>query len=308
MTDSFLESWMSKLPDKERSLCELALPGAHNAGANAVECIPAATLATYLGETLANSAMIQMLAKPIAVGPALCQSESIYGLLCRGIRLLDLRLGLHKEEIRICHTVVCSSTLQTVLSEIRRFLQDKSEELVVLLVKSDWEHRYFDTAENWFRVQEMLKEELDGMLMLQEDMTLPISHLIKQNLRVLAMLQMPSEAIHLCGVLSNRLNLISSWSPEDATVSQQMKRIKSWCSNGMILSEPGCLKVLELALPGHPYSSAPAVQAAFRDFLKNGCHIHVATKIDFPEIETLQAIVKMNWNPLKSACPKANET
>ena len=31
-----------------------------------------------------------------------------------------------------------------------------------------------------------------------------------------------------------------------------MGRIESWCETGMILPEPGCVKVLELCLPGNP--------------------------------------------------------
>ena len=293
-----LENWMSQLPDRirrERSICELALPGAHNAGANSVECIPSTTLAPYMGETLAKSSVIQMLARPIASGPARCQSENVSTLLRRGIRFLDLRLGLHQDEIRICHTVVCSTTYQTVLSEIRDFLENHPEELVVLLIKRDWEHKYFDTAHNWSSVQEMLIEELAGMLMLGDDMKQPISQLVKENRRVLAMLEMRNGE-HLCGVLATSRNLKCSWSSEVITVADQMKQIKSWCSDGMILPQPGCLKLLELAIPGVPYFSAPKMQAAFREFL-NDTTLHVATKIDFPETETIQKLVQMNWIP-----------
>ena len=293
-----LENWMSQLPDRilrERSICELALPGAHNAGANSVECIPSTTLAPYMGETLAKSSVIQMLARPIASGPARCQSESVSTLLRRGIRFLDFRLGLHQDEIRICHTVVCSTTYQTVLSEIRDFLENHPEELVVLLIKRDWEHKYFDTAHNWSSVHEMLIEELGGMLMLGDDMKQPISQLVKENRRVLAMLEMRNGE-HLCGVLATSRNLKCSWSSHVMTVADQMKQIKSWCRDGMILPQPGCLKLLELAIPGVPYFSAPKMQAAFREFLNNTT-LHVATKIDFPETETIQKLVQMNWIP-----------
>ena len=192
-----LEGWMSKLPHttKGRSLCELALPGAHNAGANAVECISASTLTDYLGptlgKTLAQSSIIQALAKPVAQIPALCQTDSVGQLLRKGIRLLDLRLGLHdsdKSEIYICHTVVCSTTFRTVLSELRDFLQQNQEELVVLLIKRDWEHPGFDTPENWLRAQQMLEEELDGMLLSQEDIHRSIGSIVEQRRVVLAML------------------------------------------------------------------------------------------------------------------------
>ena len=181
---------MSSLPAaaKARSLCEIALPGAHNAGASAIECIPASTLSDFLGSTLANSSFIQVLAKPVATLPALCQTQSIHQLLRAGIRLLDLRLGLHNDEIYICHTVVCSTTFRAVLVELREFLEQNQEELVVLLIKRDWEHREFDGIDNWLRVQQMLEEHLDGMLLSQADMKRPISWLVEQRRVVLSML------------------------------------------------------------------------------------------------------------------------
>lgn len=297
-----LETWMAELPNKDTAtICELALPGAHNAGATKVEYIPSDVLSTYVGETVAKSWLVQLLAKPVAKAPAVCQSESIHALLRGGIRLLDLRLGLHKQEIHICHTVVCSSTFRTVLSEVREFLQDHPEELVVLLIKRDWEHQGFDTADNWSRVQEILKQELGALLMEKADMRLPVSQLVKQNRRVLAMVELPINVPLLCGVRRTDQNVIYSWSPKVATVADQMSRITTWCRNGTILPQPGYLKLLELALPGNPRASAPELQATFRDFLKSSTFgpLHVATKIDFPETETVQEIVKMNWIPPK---------
>ena len=292
-----LEAWMSQLPTwtKERSICELALPGAHNAAATSVECIPTNILAPYLGQTLSSSPMIQMLAKPVAKVPALCQSESILSLLQRGIRLLDLRLGMHHQEIHICHTVVCTTTLRGVLVELRSFLHEHPEEVVVLLIKRDWEHRYFDTNENWLKTQEMLKQELGEMLMLEEDMKQPIRSLVKQGRIVLAMLEMPQFVTHISGVLITNRNLLSSWRASDKTAMDQLERIKTWCHNGLLRPQAGCLKVLEIALPGHPWSSAPVVQEKFRKFLGDN-FIHVATKMDYPQTETLQEIVRLNWS------------
>lgn len=297
-TDLTLEAWMSQLPawTKERSICELALPGAHNAAATSVECIPTNILASYLGETLSNVSLIQMLAKPVAKVPALCQSDSIFCLLQRGIRLLDLRLGMHHQEIHICHTVVCSTMLRGVLVELRRFLHEHPEEVVVLLIKRDWEHRYFDTNENWLKTQEMLKEELGEMLMLEEDMKQPIRSLVKQGRIVLAMLEMPQFVTHIgFGVLITNGNLLSSWRASDQTARDQLERIETWYHNGLLKPQAGCLKVLEIALPGHPWSSAPIIQEKFRKFLGENC-IHVATKMDYPQTETLQEIVRLNWS------------
>eukprot|EP00438_Fugacium_kawagutii_P005517 Skav227061 [mRNA] locus=scaffold72:944621:945067:- [translate_table: standard] len=137
----------------------------------------------------------------------------------------------------------------------------------------------------------------------KEDMRLPVSQLVKQSRQVLAMVELPSNVQLLCGVRRTDQNVIYSWSPKVATVADQMSRITSWCQNGTILPQPGYLKLLELALPGNPRASAPELQATFRDFVKNQVAtfgpLHVATKIDFPETETVQEIVKMNWIPQK---------
>eukprot|EP00434_Breviolum_minutum_P040605 symbB.v1.2.036084.t1/scaffold5015.1/size31789/4 len=269
-----LEAWMSQLPawTKERSICELALPGAHNAAATSVECIPTNILAPYLGETLSHVSLIQMLAKPVAKVPALCQSDSIFCLLQRGIRLLDLRLGMHHQEIHICHTVVCSTTLRGVLVELRRFLHEHPEEVVVLLIKRDWEHRYFDTNENWLKTQEMLKEELGEMLMLEEDMKQPIRSLVKQGRLVLAMLEMPQFVTHIgFGVLITNGNLLSSWRASDQTARDQLERIETWCHNGLLKPQAGDEKRSKSCPP------VPGVMAETCDFWAKeaGCHLHV---------------------------------
>ncbi|CAE7292673.1 plcA, partial [Symbiodinium necroappetens] len=143
-----LESWMQQLPAeaKSRSICELALPGAHNAGASEVKCIsPLVSSGGYLASVAKNS-VANALAKPLAGVMAVCQADGIGQLLRKGVRLLDLRLGLHDEQLYICHTVVCNRTFCSVLEEVAEFLREQPEEVVVLLVKRDWGARdYFDT-------------------------------------------------------------------------------------------------------------------------------------------------------------------
>jgi hypothetical protein len=62
-------------------------------------------------------------------------------LLLSGVRALDLRVGMHESEVHICHTVVCELTLSAALSEVSAFLQGAPGEVVVLLIKCDWEMR-----------------------------------------------------------------------------------------------------------------------------------------------------------------------
>ncbi|CAJ1461158.1 unnamed protein product [Effrenium voratum] len=280
---------------KGRTLCELALPGAHNAGACAVRAVPRQLLGP-LGY-VASTALVQAVARPVAGVPALCQSETIGQLLRRGIRLLDLRLGLHEEEIYICHGVVCELTLRGALQEVRDFLVHHPQELVVLLLKKDWEHRSFDdSASNWRSVQRSLQQELGQLMLRTEDLARPVSCLVQQGRRALAMLELPPGSPQICGVKSSNENFASSWAPSVTTVEEQMRQVHLW-SQELSQPQPSQLKVLELCLPGMPRANAPKMQEAFRKFLRSG-PIHVATKIDFPEAATIEAIIEQNWLPL----------
>ena len=148
-----LDSWMQKLPPqaKSRSICELALPGAHNAGASEVKCISplvANDTGGYLSG-IARSGVANAIARPIAGAIAVCQSDGIGELLRKGVRLLDLRLGRHDGQLYICHTVVCNRSFCSVLEEVAEFLREQPEEVVVLLVMRDWGAReYFDTEDS----------------------------------------------------------------------------------------------------------------------------------------------------------------
>jgi hypothetical protein len=54
---SGLSAWMGELPEPvraSRSICELALPCAHNAGARSVLCVPRKMIAKFVGEGMAN--------------------------------------------------------------------------------------------------------------------------------------------------------------------------------------------------------------------------------------------------------------
>ncbi|CAE7217470.1 unnamed protein product [Symbiodinium sp. KB8] len=293
-----LESWMQQLPAeaKSRSICELALPGAHNAGASEVKCIsPLVSGGGYLASVAKNS-VANALAKPLAGVMAVCQADGIGQLLRKGVRLLDLRLGLHDEQLYICHTVVCNRTFCSVLEEVAEFLREQPEEVVVLLVKRDWGARdYFDTQEIWSKVQTTLDELLGPQLLENEDLPKPLTDLVKRNRRVLAMVELPQKVKQRCGIRITGGNLQSSWKDETRTVSDMLKDLECWYQSGRMRPQPGCLKVLEVCLPGTPSSLGPSACAAFSRFLTDGRAVHVATKLDFPDETTIRRIVEQNW-------------
>jgi len=91
-------AWMGQLPTsvlESRSLCELALPCAHNAGARSVLCVPRRALAKFVGHGMAGMPFVEQIARPIASAAAVCQTLTISELLAAGVRGLDLRVGMH---------------------------------------------------------------------------------------------------------------------------------------------------------------------------------------------------------------------
>lgn len=83
-----LASWISQLPETvrtTRSICELALPCAQNAGARSMLCIPRPMLAKFVGDSMAAMPMVEQIARPIASGLAICQSQTVPELLASGV-------------------------------------------------------------------------------------------------------------------------------------------------------------------------------------------------------------------------------
>lgn len=294
-----LHAWMACLPTevKMRSFCELALPGAHNAGACDVLCIPPSTLAQYVGETLASCPPIAALAAPFARSAAICQHLTIGGLLRAGIRILDFRLGLHNGEVHICHTVICGTTLREALQDLVDFLraEEQAFEVVAVLVKRDWHHQGFDTPENWELVQACMVSILGNLLVTDTNgLGMPMAELCSRGQRALVLVELPHGAELSCGLPITKGNFEKSWRPDTKTVEDMLSVLQEWRHTGRMRPERGRLKLLEVALPGGPSASAPRALACFRDFLQGG-PLAIGTVLDFPDEETVRAIVAKNW-------------
>jgi len=293
-----LHAWMRYLPDdvrRQRSICELALPCCHNAGAREVKCIPSHTLAGYVGAQMAQMPMVETLAMPFATQTSVCQCQSISELLHAGVRALDFRVGMHNGILHICHTVVCGLTLQDALEQVLEFLQSNDGEIVAVLIKRDWEHRDFDTTENWDMLQATVLSILDDLLVLDEaEMVLPLEELCARGRRALVLLQVPDPCEVFCGLQSTPSRLETSWLSSTKSVDEMLQVLNAWRDSGRIRPERGRLKLLEVALPGLPRSTAPRAMEAFRNFIRDA-PLAIGVNLDFPDAATISAIIGKNW-------------
>jgi len=285
---------MGHLPEsvRQRSFCELALPCCHNAGARQVKCIPSHTLAKYVGESMARMPMVSSIAMPFASGAAVCQGASIRELLDLGARILDFRVGMHEGEIYICHTVVCELTLQEALREVLSFLEANADEVVALLIKRDWEHRDFDTDDNWMTLQAVVGSVFGDLL--ANDISLPLQALTENGTRVLVLLEAPADVDVFCGIRSSKRNLDTSWRPTTKTVEDMICVLGEWRDSGRMQPERSKLKLVEVALPGSPSTLAVGASKAFCTFVED-VPLAVGVNLDFPDEPTVRIIVGKNW-------------
>jgi 1-phosphatidylinositol phosphodiesterase len=112
-----LNNWMAATPTIDTlSLCELTLPGTHNAGCDRKASYPTIPGAHWLA----------------------CQHDSFYAQLNNGARALDVRLDFVFDEpglgkFRFQHNGYRSSrTLGDLITDVDRFLQENPDEFIVL--------------------------------------------------------------------------------------------------------------------------------------------------------------------------------
>eukprot|EP00929_Paragymnodinium_shiwhaense_P100891 TRINITY_DN63583_c0_g1_i1.p1 TRINITY_DN63583_c0_g1~~TRINITY_DN63583_c0_g1_i1.p1 ORF type:complete len:302 (+),score=58.71 TRINITY_DN63583_c0_g1_i1:67-972(+) len=288
--------WMGKLPEavrRRKSICELALPFCHNAGAQKVKDVPLRTLEGFVGKMVAQLPLAKTIATPICSVSAVCQRQSIDELLRMGVRGLDLRVGMHAGEIHICHNVVCDLTLARALQQVADFLRQRPSEVVVVLIKRDWDSRDFDTRENWATLQATTESLLGDMLLCRDaDLKLPLQELCAQGKRAAVIIQTHFELS--LGIKACNSCLESSWADSTRSVDAMLSVMQEWRSGGRIEPQPGKLKLMEVALPIMPSHYAPRALEAFRGFLETA-PFNVAANLDFPDEVTIKAIIRHNW-------------
>lgn len=107
------KNWMSGLnPDKLR-INQIVWPGTHDSATDKIG--------------------IPLVTRPFAQ----CQSLSIYEQLITGARVLDIRV---QEDRRVCHGILLSYSVDVVINDVKRFLQETHSEIIVLEIRTEFGH------------------------------------------------------------------------------------------------------------------------------------------------------------------------
>nr|XP_043611418.1 uncharacterized protein LOC122583040 [Erigeron canadensis] len=128
-------NWISGLDPEKVHLNQIVWPGTHNSGSNQIGDI----FTRPFGE---------------------CQSLSIYDQLVLGTRLLDVRVNQNRN---ICHGPLVSYNVDVVINDIRRFLSETRSEIIILEIRTEFEHS--DPPE----FQNYLEQQLGEYLIHQDD-------------------------------------------------------------------------------------------------------------------------------------------
>ncbi|KAL3814038.1 hypothetical protein ACJIZ3_015306 [Penstemon smallii] len=106
-------NWMSNLnPDKTR-INQIVWPGTHDSATNKIG--------------------IPFVTRPFAR----TQSLSIYEQLKLGARVLDIRV---QEDRRVCHGILLSYSIDIVINDVKKFLQETQSEIIILEIRTEFGH------------------------------------------------------------------------------------------------------------------------------------------------------------------------
>ncbi|CAI0445172.1 unnamed protein product [Linum tenue] len=130
------QNWMSGIgPDKIR-INQIVWPGTHDSATNKIG--------------------IPFVTRPFAQ----CQSLSIYRQLCRGARVLDIRVN---QDRLICHGILKTYSVDVVIADVKKFLSETQSEVILLEVRTEFGH---DDPPEFDRY---LEEQLGEHLIHQDD-------------------------------------------------------------------------------------------------------------------------------------------
>ncbi len=157
--------WMRDLPEeiKARRLHQLLLPATHNSGAYKVDYTSSFEMKSKLYRSLNWVCRhIKILGKFIA-GWTKTQHYSIQEQLAIGVRSFDFRVSYSKGQFYLTHTFNCSP-LGQALEEIRLFMENHPEEVLIIRSKPDWEHREGMEGDASKRYAELVLAHLGNLL------------------------------------------------------------------------------------------------------------------------------------------------
>ncbi|XP_039134061.1 PI-PLC X-box domain-containing protein DDB_G0293730 [Dioscorea cayenensis subsp. rotundata] len=105
------KTWMSSLDPSKVHIRNILFPGTHDSATNKIG--------------------IPFISRPFAQ----CQSSSIYRQLCRGARVLDVRVN---QDRRVCHGILVTYPIDVVLDSIKRFLSETTSEILILEIRTEF--------------------------------------------------------------------------------------------------------------------------------------------------------------------------
>ncbi|KAG6653467.1 hypothetical protein CIPAW_05G079200 [Carya illinoinensis] len=108
------KNWMSGLNPEKLRVNQIVWPGTHDSATNKIG--------------------FPFVSRPFAQ----CQSLSIYHQLVRGTRVLDIRV---QEDRRVCHGILVTYSIDTVIKDIKKFLSETQSEIIILEIRTEFGHQ-----------------------------------------------------------------------------------------------------------------------------------------------------------------------
>ncbi|KAG7978184.1 hypothetical protein I3843_05G071300 [Carya illinoinensis] len=130
------KNWMSGLNPEKLRVNQIVWPGTHDSATNKIG--------------------FPFVSRPFAQ----CQSLSIYHQLVRGTRVLDIRV---QEDRRVCHGILVTYSIDTVIKDIKKFLSETQSEIIILEIRTEFGHQ--DPAD----FGKYLEDQLGEFLIHQDD-------------------------------------------------------------------------------------------------------------------------------------------
>ncbi|KAL3383141.1 hypothetical protein AABB24_002567 [Solanum stoloniferum] len=107
------KNWMSTLALDKLHVNKMVWPGTHDSATNKIG--------------------IPFISRPFAR----TQSLSIYNQLVMGTRVLDIRV---QKDGRVCHGILVSYNVDTVISDVKKFLSETQSEIIILEIRTEFGH------------------------------------------------------------------------------------------------------------------------------------------------------------------------
>ncbi|CAH8306711.1 unnamed protein product [Eruca vesicaria subsp. sativa] len=130
------KNWMAGLDLEKLTLNKIVWPGTHDSATNDIG--------------------IPLVSRPLAE----CQTLSIYDQLVLGTRVLDIRV---QEDRHICHGILNSYNVETVIDDVIRFLSETHSEIIILEIRTEYGHKDPPEFETY------LTDKLGQFLIQQDD-------------------------------------------------------------------------------------------------------------------------------------------